>query len=367
MISGNTPNGVDESVIIDLINKNNQLSTVLEHSPLLVYMKDKNLNYITGSKYAKDFVENGIDRYTNGNVQLDMNSVKELTEEEDSYVLNTKQTLIKEKTAYDFNKEPHWYKVCKAPILDSNGDVNGLVTITRNLDSEKQVEFQKEFFVATVAHDIKNPIAGQINILKLLKNGTFGNLNNEQTEIVDTMLESAVYLNDMLKSLLITYTADNGYLKLEKTNIDFKPFIHKCVKESSIAAKEKSINIKFVMPDEDINLIVDEMQIRRVISNLLTNSLDHAFANTDIIIKVTNKDDKVILSIENQSEVIPEEVKLHMFEKYNTNSTISAQRGFGLGLYLSKKIITAHHGEIFFEAEDNRNLFGFVLPKNINK
>lgn len=352
---------LDESVVLDLINKNNQLSTVLEHSPLLVYMKDKNLNYITGSKYAKDFVVDGYDRYTNGNVHLDMNDAFPLTKEEDTYVLENKKTLIKEKMALDCNKEPHWYKICKAPILDDNGEVNGLVTITRNLDAEKQIEFQKEFFVATVAHDIKNPIAGQINILKLLKNGTFGSLNDEQSEIIDTMLESAVYLNDMLKSLLITYTADNGYIKLSKKEIELKSFLENCVKETAIAAQSKSVKIKFIFPNEDVKIVVDEMQIRRVVSNLLTNSLDHAFENTDIIVVLENKEDKIKVSIENQSEVIPEEIKMHMFEKYNTNS--SSQRGFGLGLYLSKKIITAHHGEIYFDAENTKNIFGFILPK----
>ena len=135
-----------------LAAKTVQLDTLMEHIPLLVYMKDNQKNYIIGSKYAKNFVENGIDPYAD-NVQINMNNAFLDTTAEDDFVLNNKEKLRKEKLCFDSEGKQHWYRVLKAPILKGDNLIDGLVTIAKNIDNEKELENQKDLFIATLVHD----------------------------------------------------------------------------------------------------------------------------------------------------------------------------------------------------------------------
>ena len=128
-----------------------------------------------------------------------------LSDEEYKKVVTEKTTIEKERNVPSVDGRQHWYRVYKAPILDVNNEGNGLVTIVKNIDREKTLEAQKELFLATLTHDLKNPVQAQLMSLNMLNNGTFGELNPEQKEMLELVIESAYYMRDMLNTILDTY------------------------------------------------------------------------------------------------------------------------------------------------------------------
>ena len=129
-----------------LIDKICQLNTLLEHLPMPVHLRDTNNRYITGSKYAKDFVEKGIDRYFN-NIELNMDYTAELILKEDKFVLENKKSLQAERKTLSLDGLEQWYEIYKAPIINEFQDITGIVTIAKNINSEKFLETQKELFL----------------------------------------------------------------------------------------------------------------------------------------------------------------------------------------------------------------------------
>lgn len=186
----------EENLKLKLVEKISQLNTILEYLPINLYMKNAKGEYLLGTKYAKNFVENGVDVYSG--INFDIEESKEQTLSEDSYVLTNKKPLCGEKTTKDSNGKTHWYKFHKVPILLRNNDVSGLITIIKNIDNEKILENRKSLFLATLSHDLKNPLLAQISSLDLFSKGTFGELNETQKEIIDLILESSQYMRDML-------------------------------------------------------------------------------------------------------------------------------------------------------------------------
>ena len=83
----------------------------------------------------------------------------------------------------------------------------------QNTDLEKHIESQKELFLATLTHDLKTPLQAQIKSLELLSNGNFGMINKSQKEIVDMIIESSVFMREMLYSVLLTYKYENVLAK----------------------------------------------------------------------------------------------------------------------------------------------------------
>lgn len=352
----------DENLMNELIKKNSQLKTLLEYLPVLVYMKNKSKKYILGTKYAKDFVFNGHDRYSNK--VIDISNAQEDTETEDDYVLKNRKTLKKIKTATDTNGQTHWYRIIKAPIIRADNEIDGLVTITKNIDYEKELENQKDLFIATLVHDLKNPLLAQISSINQCYKGVFGELNDTQKEILSLTLESANYMKEMLYTLINTYKYDNGNIQLNKEKINIENLINTCIKEHLPMSNEQKVKLIYnssLNKDEKF-ISADEKQLRRVITNLLSNGINYAYKDTDFNIITEIHNEILEISLENSGPPIDKNTQKHLFEKYISNANKYQKVGFGLGLYLSKKIIEAHNGEIYFIQNGNLNKFVIELP-----
>ena len=219
---------------------------------------------------------------------------------------------------------------------------------------------KKELFYATLVHDLKNPVHAQILGLKLLADGNFGKLNIKQKEMLDIIIESSNYMNNMLQSSLGSYKADNGGIYLIKKDFSPVKLVQNCIDEVKSFADNKNINIILKIKTPDIRLFADEIQLRRVISNLLNNSLNYSFEGSNLNISILSDKINMKFIIENTGNEISEEIKEHIFEKHISGSNI----GTGLGLYFSKKIIEAHNGKIYVDCKGTLNKFIFEIPLN---
>ena len=322
--------------------------------------------YIIVSKYAKIFVENFIDPYAD-NIQINMNKAFLDTMAEDDFVLNNKEKLRKEKLCFDSEGKQHWYRVLKAPILKGDNLIDGLVTIAKNIDNEKELENQKDLFIATLVHDLKNPLLAQISGMELLAKGYFNSLTPEQKEILETIIESANYMKEILYTLINTYKYDNGNVILKKSKTDLEVMIKTCIREHQSLAMENRVTISYIstLQEEEKNIMLDAKQIRRVITNLLNNGINYAFKDTEFLIKTYLRDDKIVIEMTNLGPPIDEGTKAHLFEKYISGSNKYNKIGFGLGMYLSNKIIKAHEGDIYYRGEETINTFFIELPRQV--
>lgn len=346
-----------------IVDKNRQMQTLLENLPILAYMKDKNLQLTVAADASRTFVEQGIDKFT-PDVHVDMVQTAEETRNEDMFVLENKQLLVKEKSACGLNGKQHWYRVTKASILDEKNEADGIVTIAKNINDEKIAENQKSLFLATLSHDLKNPLQAQISSLELFYQGVFGSLTDTQKEMLEMIIESSKYMRTMLYSLLKTCKENNGVIYLEKKYFDIKKLLQKSIKEVTDLGLSKNIKIEFNtnLKDNDANFFGDEVQIRRVIGNLLNNGLNYAFSGTIIKVSLVISDDKLIMSFENKSDTITEDLAKHIFDKYVCGNSLQSNMNMGLGLYFCRKVVEAHEGSIRLEGDENDNKFIVELP-----
>lgn len=217
---------------------------------------------------------------------------------------------------------------------------------------------KKELLFATLAHDLKNPVQAQLLSIKMLAEGTFGKLNSKQKEMLNIILESSNYMHDMLQSILDSYKFDNGVIYLVKKEFSAKELIQNCINEVKSFACNKNINILLDFKSDVLEVNADEIQLRRVISNILNNSLNYSYNDSDLIISVFKDNKNMIFCFENCSPEIPIEIKEHIFEKHVSGS----QSGTGLGLYFVKKVIDAHNGKIYLDCNGTCNKFIFEIP-----
>ena len=354
----------EENLKTRLLEKNYQLNTLLENLPLLVYMKDKNRNLVVANNESRNFVLNGIDSYSDG-VEIDMKDALPEVENEDNYVLQNKKHLRKEKVVKGSDGKQHWYKIHKAPILTSNNEINGLVAIAKNIDADKKLEYQRDLFLATLSHDLKNPLQAQISSLEMLYREYYGKIDEGHQEVMALIIESAKYMKDMLCTLLKTYKQNNGIIQLIYSRFDILSLMTKSIREVRDLGKIKNVEIRFnsKLTEDEKLMYADENQLRRVIGNMLNNAINYAFENSVVDISIKLENGFYVFDFKNESEEISESLKVNIFDKYVCGNPLESNSGVGLGLYFCRKILEAHEGTISLDNIGTKNTFSIKIPK----
>ena len=233
-----------------------------------------------------------------------------------------------------------------------------------NTQKEKNKTQDKESLLAMVSHDLKNPVSSGIMALKLLQNSKLSPLNPYQTEILESLMFGFKYMKDLIENVLDRYKLDNKVYHIKKVPIDFTIFLNTTIEEFRYLLSDKNQTVKIINNLKNTVVEIDILELTRAVNNLLSNATKYSPANTEILIKLSEKNTNVCMSIENQgcnfNLTNPDEI----FDKFVSMSKESKSLASGLGLYIVKEIINAHGGEIFVECEPgNFTRFTFTLPR----
>lgn len=221
---------------------------------------------------------------------------------------------------------------------------------------------EAETLLATVSHDLKNPIISTIIAIESLNNPKFSPLNTFQKEILENTLSSLKYMKNLVINILDTYRIDHDLMVITKSPINFEGFVQQILAESQYIFNDKNQTINVTSDLKNQLIEIDSLEIKRVIKNLLINASIYSPENSDIKIKLSEKDNLVYFSIENKGFGI--ENAENIFNKFSKNNSCKKSISTGLGLFIVKEIITKHAGKIFVESQKNKyTRITFSLPR----
>lgn len=349
-------------------NDNAHLYDLINNAPMLSYVQDKKGQFLFGNARAQHFLSSGIDVTIDGKyLEIPLETLKEEELKEVEKVLKTGKCYQIEKPMRLKNGDYSWYSVHKTPLKTKNGKVYAIATFSRNIDAEKRIQEQRETYIATLSHDLKTPAIAQVRALELLLSGQMGEFNETQKEMLKLTLDSCHYLYDMVYTLLSTCKFESGAVNLNYSTVDMAELLKESINEISNLARENSITLDCRVSETNYFVEVDKIEIKRVVINLLSNAINYAFPNTVVTVSLKFIDSKNFeFRVQNSSPYIEPEVMLGLFRKYVSHSEKYNKVGIGLGLYLSKKIIEAHNGEIIAESlKTQSNTFGFLIPISV--
>ena len=234
----------------------------------------------------------------------------------------------------------------------------------KNTDEDELLQKQRETFVASLSHDLKNPTIAQIRAIELILKGQFGKVEPAQREIMEMLLDSCKYMNAMLCSVLATYRNEKGTINLKSERVSIADLAAECTDEMVYLANDKGIKITLGNYADQENVWGDIVQLRRVVMNLLSNGIKYAYPNTELKVKVYNEQNYTCFMFENRSPYLTPDRRKNIFARYISYS--KTHSGIGLGLYASKKIVEAHGGTIFpalqIFAKPDVYKYLFILP-----
>ncbi len=260
-------------------------------------------------------------------------------------------------------KEKRFFEISCSEINPTLNEIEGYILILRDITTHKEIEQQKETFVATLTHDLKTPVRAQMRALEMLLNEKFGKINDDQKNIIEETVNSNKYMFGMLDNLLATYRYENKSVTIQKHLFDLNELIKNCREELKYLANDKNQIIVFDFEEKNLEIFADSLEIKRVIMNLLSNAINYSGENEKIIISTKTSDNMVVISFIDRGKGISQEEISTLFNKFQSYAKKFRQVGTGLGLYLSKYIIESHSGVISVESEEGRgSTFTVKLP-----
>ncbi len=257
-------------------------------------------------------------------------------------------------------------EVTTIPIIKGE-EKEGILIILHNITREKRVEKAKNEFVSIAAHQLRTPLSGIKWILKGLLVEDLGPINKQQKEFLQKCYDSNERMVSLVGDLLNVTKIEEGKYIQEVVLDDISPVIEETIETLKEEAQRKKINITFKKPKEKLpNVLLDVKKIKIVITNLIDNAIKYSLPEGNILISIKNdkKNKKIIFSIKDSGIGIPEEEQDRLFVKFfrGSNAEKKNTEGSGLGIFVSKNIIEAHKGKMWFESgRDKGTTFYFSL------
>jgi PAS domain S-box-containing protein len=263
-------------------------------------------------------------------------------------------------------------------VRDADGHNIGLATITRDITAHKRAEdelrrvaadlseadHRKSEFLATLAHELRNPLAPIRTGLDLLRMAPQG---AESTPRVHAMMDRQLgHLIHLVDDLLDIARITRGKIELKKEQVRLDTIINMAVETSaSLIAAHRHV-LEVTLPPAPLELEGDVTRLVQVLSNLLNNAAKYTPAGGMIALSAWREDGQAVVSVADSGIGIPPEAIGSVFDMFTQvrGSLDRAQGGLGIGLSLVRRLVELHGGRVsaFSGGRGQGSTFTLRLP-----
>ena len=309
------------------------------------------------------------------------------SKDRDKTIDSFKETLEKGGIKSEFRMKHNqghviWVEAKIKRISDSENNAK-LLLISREITEQKNVErfvreitewrktenlFKKEIrqlkeldkirkdLISGISHELKTPLMSITGASELLLEIYKDQIGKDASELVLMIERGGHRLGELIEKLLDISRIEYAKLELEKKTEDLSKIIRECTNDMSYLLKERKIEINLKLP-EILNVALDKLRIEQVITNILSNSIKNSPPQSLITISLQENDKWAELTVRDTGIGLIEEEMEQIFarfgkiERYGPGFEYIDIQGSGLGLFITKEILTLHGGEIWAHSD----------------
>jgi PAS domain S-box-containing protein len=250
------------------------------------------------------------------------------------------------------------YKVLK--LDDESGQTVAFATVSQDVTERRQMEDnlrelasdlaeadrRKDEFLATLAHELRNPLAPLSNTLEILKRSATQDASTRRG--LDTMERQLEQLVRLVDDLLDLSRITHNRIELRKRHIELAPVIRQAVVAAQPLADASRHTLDVSMPAEPVHLHADPVRLTQVFDNLLNNSCKYTPPGGTIRVTVQRDGDDAVVTVTDTGIGIPADKLDSIFDMFAQvdRSLEQSQGGLGIGLTLVKRLVEMHGGTV---------------------
>lgn len=254
-------------------------------------------------------------------------------------------------------------KATATPLKYTKDTIDGLVINLKDITKELESSAEKNKFVTSISHEFRTPLFSIMGYSSLLNE----EIDLDQKSIKDfgkVIYDESLRLSDIIDNLLNILTLDKEHTNINLEKFSFTDILSSTINEYENKIKVMNLKVTTNFEGKDFNILNNKENLATIFSNLISNAIKFSTKGKDIKIVAKKIEDNFIISFSNCGVIIPEESKSRIFEKfYRVENKVHKIPGAGLGLFISKRIIKSHGGNISFESQDdNKTTFYLRIP-----
>ena len=268
-----------------------------------------------------------------------------------------------------------WISLTVRPVKDNSGETIESRSMVLDISERKKAEQElinlnklKSEILTRASHELKTPLMAIKGFSELLILKHQETTDNNELYLIEEIKKGCSRLEKLINDILKTAELKSGAVLLKKSIEDLSLLIRKSVDELKGFADSRNQIINLMIYDKLIASF-DKEQIKQVLNNILTNAIKYTLPNGLIEIRSQVKGDFIIISIKDNGIGFAREDLRKLFKRFGKIERFGqgydvVTQGSGLGLYISKKIIELHGGDVWAESEgrNNGSTFYFSLP-----
>jgi len=233
-----------------------------------------------------------------------------------------------------------------------------------NKSLRRTLEQQNEMVNMTI-HDLKNPVGAIQTMVDLVE---IENDEEQKNQLLNLIRETTDRLLKVLDDFIQMAVIDSQQIQLTLQYVDVNDLIQKVITQNQFLAKNKNQELKFYNKGDKLTTLADSNKIREVLENLIGNAIKYSEKKQEITVtsQMDNKAKKILVKIIDQGQGLSDDDKLNLFNRFAILSSkpTGGESSSGLGLFIAKRIIEAHNGNIFAQSDgkDKGTTFTVEIP-----
>ena len=238
--------------------------------------------------------------------------------------------------------------------------IYSLFYLLRTVNRQKELAEIKNDLISNITHEFKTPIATVSTAIEAIENFNVINDKEKTQKYLSMSSVQLKKLNIMVEKLLETATIDSEKLMLKREETDIVDLINRLSGKHQMLSSDKEIIFNSLLPS--LTMSVDAFHFENAISNLIDNAVKYGGNRIEVNVNLVL--DQVEISVADNGKGIEKSQQEKIFDKFyripkgNTHDV----KGFGIGLYYTKKIIEKHHGTIGLISNNQNTLFKILIP-----
>jgi PAS domain S-box-containing protein len=258
------------------------------------------------------------------------------------------------------DKTEFWAHVIVSAIHDESGELLGFTKLTQDLTKQRQLEQERDNFVAIATHELKTPITSIKAYAQSLQSRFIKSGDLRSAELLGRMDSQANKLTMLVSDLLDVSKIETGHLTYDKKPFDFDMLVATLAEEIGRTSSRHSISIsgKIGKP-----IVGDEYRIGQIVTNLIENAIKYSPGAKRVIITMRKHGENAELRVRDFGPGISPADQARIFEQFYRTEGGDQISGFGLGLFISSEIAKNHGGQLTVKSRPGQgSTFTLHLP-----
>ena len=229
----------------------------------------------------------------------------------------------------------------------------------------RELDAAKDEFVSMASHQLRTPLTSVKGYISMVLEGDAGEINATQRTFLTEAFTSSERMVQLIGNFLNVSRIRTGNFTIDFRLGDVAALVVQSIESIQLIAERHHLRVDYRPRGIIPSLLIDENKLRQVIVNYIDNAIYYSPGADVITVRLYRKDGWVVCTVQDHGIGVPQGEQRKIFTKFFRAYNAQLQRpdGTGIGLFLAKKIVLGHYGELIFHSREGQgSTFGFRLP-----